>query len=106
MFRKGLLALAAVVALTFGAASSAMAGGHCHHGRGYGGGYGGGGYHASYYSGPSYYGGGYGGGGYGYGYGGPVVVRRAYYPAPVYAAPYPSYPRYGGRGGVSVSFGF
>jgi len=101
MLRNRLVAIAVVVVLIGAAADAATAGGPCYHGRGYSGGYGGGGYGASYYRGPAYR-----GGGYGYGYGGPVVVRRPYFGAPVYPAPYPTYPRYGGRGGVTVSFGF
>lgn len=102
MLRKSLLALAAVAAigLSLGTSSSAEAGHGCHRG-GYhgGGGYYGGGHHSSHYRGGyggyygrgpsvyrSYYGPSYGYGGGGYGYGG-----RSYY---------------GGRSGVSVSFGF
>ena len=79
MSRSKILALAILLAMTFGIVGTAGAGGY------YGGGYYGGGYY-----GDGYYGGGYGGyygGGYGGYYGGaPDVYREGYF------TPFPFFP--------------
>jgi hypothetical protein len=107
MYRKMILALAAVAAIGLaGMPLSASAHGGCR--GGYYGGYAGygSGYHRAYYGGYSGY---RGYGGYGYGYGGPIAVRSYY--GPGYGAyygggfGYGGYPGYYGRG-VGFAIGF